>query len=134
MDAQFSYEPAYWFSQCLYKLTLVPSMEECSPCSRTSLSSVLLILAILINVRWHLSVVFIGISLMLKNVKHFLIELFLLVNADFLALYIFWILACLSDVKMVNISCSSFHSDSWTLVVVVVWSAVSMHLLGLIIL
>lgn len=134
MDSQFSYEPVYWFSQCLYKLTLVPSMEECSSCSRTSLSSALLILAILINVRWHLSVVFIGISLMLKNVKHSLIELFLLVNADFLALYVFWILACLSDVEMVNISRSPFHSDSWTLVVVVVWSAVSMHLLGLIIL
>lgn len=48
---------------------------------------------------------------MIKNVEHFLIELFLLVNVDFLSLYIFWILACLSDEEMVKILHSLFHSD-----------------------
>jgi hypothetical protein len=94
---QFSEKPPDWFPKKLYKFTVLPTMEECSPWSTSQqwrsvplgphpnnggvlplvhiltalLTLELLNLAILTGVRWNLRILLISFSLMIKDAKHF---------------------------------------------------------------
>ena len=92
-----------------------------SPCQH-ELSLLLLILAILTDVRWNLKVVLIWISLMTKNVEHFFkwflaIWIFSIVNSLFIPVPIFnwitWVFVCLfvCFILLFNIKC--VVSDPW---------------------
>ena len=100
----------------MYVLIFPPAMDECSPTPHSlqhKLSLVFLILANLTGIRWHPSVVLICISLMSKDVEHFLkcflavwdssvenvlfssvlhflIELFRILMSIFWIIFIFW--------------------------------------------
>ena len=74
--SKFSEKLSHWHPKGLYQLGFPTTMQKCSfyPHSLSSISfwSVFLILAILTGLIWNLRVVLIRISLMTKDIEHFL--------------------------------------------------------------